>query len=58
MSEISSYRSIENKHNYNSKKEKMKFLTKEQQESYKNAKTYICKEIYLKIYNGNIKKIS
>ena len=58
MSEISSCRSIENKHDYNSIKEKMKFLTKEQQESYKNAKTYISKEIYLKIYNGNVKKIS
>ena len=67
MSTISSFRSIENKHDVyrgkdcmkkfceflrehamkiiNFKKKKMKLLTKEQQESYENAKIcYICKE--------------
>ena len=67
MSTISSFRSIENKHDVyrgkdcmkkfceslredamkiiNFKKKKMKLLTKEQQESYENAKTcYICKD--------------
>ena len=67
MSAISSFRSIENKHDVSSgkncmktfceflrehtmnainfKQKKMKLLTKEQQESYENAKIcYICKE--------------
>ena len=50
VSAISSFRSIENKHDvYRGKeeliKQKMKLLTKEQQKSYKNAKVcYVCEE--------------
>ena len=42
----------------NFKKKKMKLLTKEQQESYENAKMYyICKDIFEK-KNSKIKKYS
>ena len=78
MSTISSFRSIENKHDVyrgkdcmkkfckclrehamkiiNFKKKKMKLLTKEQQESYENAKiSYICKEKFETKYSKDKK---
>ena len=52
MSTVSSFRSIENKHDVYKGKDcmKMKLLTKEQQESYENAQIcYICVRENLKI---------